>query len=191
MSDTAAPPPGALLVALLGGGAAALAGLMWPDFDRWLGLGHRSGLTHSLLLPLLVALFAGRARVGAAIAAGLTVGIAVHCAADLFPHAMRGYALIKLPFVRGLGAGFAYAWLGTTAVAGLVLPLLWIELRHGARVCLVAFAATAMLAATYILLHREPWLSAAAVGGGLALAHPHARRGMVARLRRRGTGARP
>ena len=176
---------GHALAVLLAAGAAALAGLMWPDFDRVIGLGHRSALTHSLLLPLLIALGGRRSRLVAGIAAGLALGIAIHCSADLFPHAMRGFALVKLPGIHGLGWKFSYAWLGTTVALGLLVPLWWVETRFGDAALAGVAAAVLLLGGAYIMLHHEPYATAAALGGGVVLAHPAGRRAAAARLWRR------
>ena len=172
-------PGGAILLA----GCAAVIGLMWPDFDLWLpGLTHRSAVTHGLWLPLVVVLLVRRQAWLAPVAAGLALGIAVHCAADLFPEAMRGYAMVKLPFVTGIGRALSWAWLMLTVVLGIVLPLRWVEARWGREGLGIAAAATAVLALAYLVLNREPPEMALGVGGALALAHPYARRGIVERL---------
>lgn len=170
-------------VAMLLAGCAAVFGLVWPDFDQWLPLlTHRSVLTHGLWLPLAVAVAARRRAWLAPVAAGCALGIAVHCAPDLFPAAMRGYALIKVPFADGLDRPLSWAWLAATVVLGIALPLRWAEARWGRDGLGIAAAATAVLALAYLVLHREPPEMAVAVGGSLALAHPMARRVAMARL---------
>ena len=102
-------------LALLAIPFAALAGTTLPDLDLMLGLGHRSGLTHSVL-PLSIAL----ARPGwRPVAIGLALGIGLHLSADVFPNAMRGYATVKLPCVGSIGARYSYLWLAGHAVAAL------------------------------------------------------------------------
>ncbi len=100
---------------------AGIAGTTLPDLDLLLPIGHRSGLTHSLL-PLALALFARHWR---PVMAGLAIGIGLHLAADAFPNAMRGFATVKLPGIGSLGVSGSYAWLGVQAVvatlAGAVL----------------------------------------------------------------------
>ena len=96
---------------------AALGGTTLPDLDAALRLGHRSGLTHSLL-PLTLALIARHRR---PVLAGLAIGIGLHLAADAFPNAMRGFATVKLPGIGSLGISGSYVWLGgQAAVATLV-----------------------------------------------------------------------
>jgi hypothetical protein len=172
-------PGGAVLLA----GCAAVLGLMWPDFDLWLpGLTHRSAVTHGLWLPLGIALLARRRAWLAPVAAGLALGIAVHCAPDLFPKSMRGYALIKLPFVPGIDWPLSWGWLALTVGLGIVVPLRWAEARWGRDGLGIAAAATAVLALAYFVLHREPPEMGLSVGGALALAHPGARRLAIERL---------
>ena len=172
-------------LALLLAGAAAVFGLLWPDYDQWLpGLEHRSVLTHGLWLPLGLAFAARRTAWLAPVAAGAALGIAVHCAPDLFPAAMQGYALIKLPFVADFGAGLSWAWLAATVVLGIVVPLRWVEARFGATGLGIAAAAAEVLALAYFVLHDEPPAMALGVGGALALAHPAARSQLLARARR-------
>lgn len=59
-------------------------GLTLPDVDLALGLGHRSGLTHSMA-PALLALARARWRHAGC---GLAGGTGLHLAADCFPNAM-------------------------------------------------------------------------------------------------------
>lgn len=96
---------------------AGVAGTTLPDLDLLLPIGHRSGLTHSLL-PLTLALIARHRR---PVLAGLAIGISLHLAADTFPNAMRGFATVKLPGIGSLGISGSYLWLGgQAAVATLV-----------------------------------------------------------------------
>lgn len=102
-------------LALLAIPFAALAGTTLPDLDLALDLGHRSGLTHSVL-PLVVAL----ARRGwRPVGIGLALGIGLHLSADVFPNAMRGFATVKLPGVGSIGARYSYLWLAGNALAAL------------------------------------------------------------------------
>ena len=102
---------------------AALAGTTLPDIDLALGLGHRSGLTHSVL-PMLVTL----ARPGwRPVAAGLALGVGLHLSADVFPNAMRGYATVKLPGTGSFGAQASYLWLAANALASLVVGALLLD----------------------------------------------------------------
>lgn len=179
------------VLALLGGAVAAYAGLWWPDLDLWFGV-HRSGLTHGLLLPVVLALMARRRPWLLPIAAGVALGIGVHCAADLFPRAMRGLATIKLPLAGSIGTTGSYWWLGGTVLVGIVVPLRLVAARFGPVALGLAATATAVFSAGYILLHDEPWRTAGAVGATLAVAHPAGRRRVLAGLERwRNPGSAP
>lgn len=96
---------------------AFAAGLTLPDVDLHLWLSHRSALTHSILLPALLA----AKRELRAVGCGLGAGTGLHLAADTFPNRMVGYATVKLPFAGSLSAVDSYLWLGLNALAALAL----------------------------------------------------------------------
>lgn len=99
--------------------ACFAVGIALPDLDFVLPLvTHRSGLTHSVL-PVLVLWLLHPLR--GQIACGVALGIGVHLAADSFPNAMTGYATIKLPFAGSIGRTWSYVWLGSNALAALVM----------------------------------------------------------------------
>ena len=97
-------------------------GLFFPDTDQsfQLLLGHRSILTHSILLPYLLYLYFKKKNnltpLKTILIVGLYLGIGLHLSADLHPKAFRGYALIKLPFNIDIG-GLSPLWIGTNACA--------------------------------------------------------------------------
>ena len=106
-------------------------GLKLPDFDhsfRWLPLiDHRSLLTHSLLVPLLV-LYAVRRQLGREdgtparlMLMGMGLGLAVHLAFDLFAGRWSGYALLHVPFYGRLGGGASRFLLLAGVLGGLYL----------------------------------------------------------------------
>lgn len=105
---------------------AAVAFLAAPDIDLLALrlLHHRSILTHSILLPLLVLWFAP--SLGPAAAAGAFLGVAVHLACDLLSPS-RGFGQIWLPepFQWSLG-GWSRLWIGANAflAAWLVVAVL-------------------------------------------------------------------
>ena len=87
--------------------AGLMAGVRWPDWDFLIpGLSHRSGITHSALLPLIFYFMALPA-----IAAGLSLGIALHLSSDIQPKAWTGGALIKFPVIGSIGKKLSPAWL--------------------------------------------------------------------------------
>jgi hypothetical protein len=142
--------PGASLVAVP---VAALAGTTLPDLDLTLGLGHRSGLTHSVL-P--VALVAARPRWWP-VAAGLALGVGLHLSADCFPNAMRGYATVKLPRLRSIGAGWSYLWLGLNAVLSLAIGAWLVRQEASARATLAVLAGVAVVGVGYLWVTDGGW----------------------------------
>ena len=111
-----------------------LAGLEFPDFDLLLlfFLGHRSILTHGIIVPFFLYKFLtmesyskfsnkifGRffsnknisKEVLDYVYIGFLIGIAIHLCADLFPKAWIGFALIKFPPWIPMGAPFSIVWM--------------------------------------------------------------------------------
>ena len=111
-----------------------LAGLEFPDFDLHLlfFLGHRSILTHGIIVPFFLYKFLtmesyskisnkifGRffsnknisKEVLDYVYIGFLIGIAIHLCADLFPKAWIGFALIKFPPWVPMGAPFSIVWM--------------------------------------------------------------------------------
>jgi hypothetical protein len=102
-----------------------LTGLNFPDTDQGykIALGHRSIITHSILLPYILYYFFIKKRVLhnkylTLIIIGIFLGIGLHLSADLFPKGWIGYALIKLPGNIGVG-GLSPIWIGFNALASL------------------------------------------------------------------------
>lgn len=95
---------------------AVLSGTTLPDLDLMLGFAHRSLLTHGLI-PALPFLATARWR---PVGVGLLLGLGLHLSADTFPNAMRGLATVKVPWFGSIGAAWSYAWLGASALTGLV-----------------------------------------------------------------------
>ena len=146
--------------------AAALAGTTLPDLDFALGLGHRSGLTHSLL-PVAAALTRPAWR---PVAIGLALGIGLHLSADCFPNAMRGYATIKLPGEGSIGPRASYLWLLGNAVAALALGG-WLLVRFTDRLrAALTFAAVAVVGVAYLWATDGGWPALLVfTGAGVAL----------------------
>ena len=119
----------ATVLALFGLGCYLGSGM--PDLDQHTNLLlHRSILTHGLLGPLLVSKLLGGCSVRSLqwFAAGFALGVAIHLAADLFPKAWTGFALISLPFYGWLPAPASITWLVCSVVVCLglaVRPVLW------------------------------------------------------------------
>ncbi|MBB3694499.1 hypothetical protein [Sphingomonas sp. BK580] len=176
-----APPPAvsaatAALVTLI----ALAVGLMLPDVDLRLGLGHRSALTHSLLPALL--LLASRQR---AAACGIAAGVGVHLAADCFPRRMVGYATVKLPLHGALPPLESYGWLALNAAAALLLAS-WLGRQLHAPVARALVALAALAAALRYLWHDPGGWPVLALAGGVAFVVVRGRRRSLFRHPREG-----
>ena len=111
-----------------------LAGLEFPDFDLYLlvFLGHRSILTHGIIVPFFLYKFLtkeGYSKISNKIFGRFfsnkdfskeildyayivfLIGIAIHLCADLFPKAWMGFALIVFPPWIPMGAPFSIVWM--------------------------------------------------------------------------------
>ena len=161
-------PWAAALTAVL----AAWAMTRLPDLDLMLGLGHRSGLTHSVF-PVGVA--CARRRWWP-LAAGLALGLGLHLSADMFPNAMRGYATIKLPGLGSIGADASYLWLAVNAAAALLLGAWLLGRVLPPKAALAVLGAIALLGIAYLLATDGGWWALAMFGGSgwLALRGPRA-----------------
>ena len=140
---------------------AGIAGTTLPDLDLLLPIGHRSGLTHSLL-PLALALFAARWR---PVMAGLAIGIGLHLAADSFPNAMRGYATIKLPGFGSLGVTGSYAWLGIQALVATLAGAILLAAALPIRLALLTAATLALVGIAYLFATDGGWPALAVYAG--------------------------
>ena len=141
---------------------AFAVGLTFPDIDRPLGLGHRSGLTHSVLPLAAYAVARWRRAV-----AGLAGGLGVHLAADCFPRAMTGYATVKLPVAGSIGAAASYGWLAVNAVLALTLCALALRRLHHPLAAAAVGAGAAVCALGYLWRDPGGWpvLALTAVAG--------------------------
>lgn len=151
------PRPGVQAVAVV---CAGIAGTTLPDLDLLLPIGHRSGLTHSLL-PLALAVFARRWR---PVMAGLAIGIGLHLAADTFPNAMRGYAMVRLPGIGSLGSAGSYVWLGAQAVVATLAGAVLLAASLPARIAAVAAALLAAIGIAYLFVTDGGWWALAVYG---------------------------
>lgn len=142
-------PPAALVAVPV----AALGGTTLPDLDLILGLGHRSGLTHSLLIPTLLAL---RPRWWP-VAAGVALGVGLHVSANCFPNGMRGFATVKWPGAGSIGAGWSYVWLGVNAAASLALGAWLLARQTSAAATLAVLAAVAVIGVGYLWVTDGGW----------------------------------
>jgi len=101
-------------------------GIVFPDIDQGFQslLGHRSIITHSILLPYLLYNYFKKKNnltpLKTIFVAGIYLGIGLHLAADLYPKGWTGYALIKLPFNIDIG-GLSPIWIAVNAGVSLFL----------------------------------------------------------------------
>ena len=111
---------------------ALIAGLAigdwFPDIDQKTGLLlHRSIVTHGPLVPLIVFAAASGSRSVQIrwFALGLTLGVAIHLAFDLFPSSWSGFALISVPSYGWTASWFSWTWIaiGTVTTTYLALRL--------------------------------------------------------------------
>lgn len=163
------------------GAAAFLAAVRLPDVDAALGLHHRSALTHSILLPILVLSLAWmvvdglrRRRRGGdpgagrpapppddapfrAVLALFLIGFAVHMTADCVPASWQGRALIYFPGpggARSFGAAnevLSALWIGVNAVLAFAWCHRILE-PEGRGVAWLYQAATLVLVGAYAIL---------------------------------------
>jgi hypothetical protein len=155
---------------------ASAAGLFFPDLDQLFlsVLGHRSVVTHSVLLPVLFLAvapawlarlsprrFGPEARDAAErsvawLVGWFLLGLAIHLMADTVPLGCRGYALAKLPGFplvsrpTSLPCGASLVWYGANALLALVLCE-WLLRREGEVVTAARYVASGAVLAVYVL----------------------------------------
>jgi hypothetical protein len=114
-------------------------GLAFPDLDLRTGfLGHRSIITHGVLLPLLLFWLAHVKKhiTTRLLAVGVSLASAIHLCFDLFPRAWIGYALIDVPGYGRTSPVFSWLWIAVSTVGCMYLALSL--LSSGFEVILVA-----------------------------------------------------
>ena len=96
-----------------------------PDIDQaFLGLlGHRSIITHSILLPYLLYHFFIKKKDKPNdylifFVIGFYISISIHLSADLHPKGWRGFAFIKLPGDISIGEGPSVIWMFLNIIVG-------------------------------------------------------------------------
>ena len=94
-------------------------GIVMPDIDQRTNLLlHRSIITHSPLIPLILLLLALRIGFGLyAFAMGISISFAVHHAFDLFPKGWTGAALISIPLYGWTPWLFSWIWIAFSTLA--------------------------------------------------------------------------
>ena len=131
-------------------------GLKVSDVDLYTrGLVHRSILTHSVLIPLLL-LYTGKY----AVVSGLALGMSIHLLADSFPKAWVGGALINVPWYGSIGRWSPW-WLMTNSVLCLILGVMVLP-KISEWFCFLVFFITG-LSAMWYMLKKEQSLESALV----------------------------
>lgn len=141
---------------------ACIAGTTLPDLDLPLPLDHRSALTHSVLVPAIL-LLPRFARWRAA-TAGLAIGMGLHLAADVFPNAMTGYALVKLPLFGAIGRTGSYLWLAANALLCTAGGAVLLATRFPARALVPLALALAAIGVAYLFVTDGGWPALAVYG---------------------------
>ncbi len=151
-----------------------VAGLALPDLDlKWSFLGHRSIITHGLLLPLLLFWLAHQQKhiTARLLAVGFSLSSAVHLSFDLFPQAWTGYALIYIPGYGRASPTFSWLWIAVSIVICMYLALALINSVFELVTFVGGLLATFSLQATQTSIF-VPALVAIVVATGIALAAP-------------------
>ncbi|MCQ1061139.1 hypothetical protein ACQKPX_19075 [Photobacterium sp. DNB23_23_1] len=133
-------------------------GLYWPDADKQLMslLHHRSILTHSVLLPLLVTVLL-RSNYAKPIAAGLSAGISIHLATNVIsPMGSFSQIYLPAPLSSSIGATESLVWLGLNAIAGYFLAQRLLK-AHSKTIPFIYLLAAAGYG-LYIKDDVRPWL---------------------------------
>src|SRR5215212_678649 len=119
--------PRAIFLTTLG----IIIGFWLPDLDfklSFFGLLHRSMLTHSCLIPLLIWWTSRKGlRARHYLLIGLCAAIAVHLCFDLFPLRWSGFALITIPFYGRTTPLISWLWIAGNSVVCLYLALRWVR----------------------------------------------------------------
>ena len=103
-----------------GGAIGVYLGLFLPDLDLLLLpiLHHRSIITHSILIPILL-----RKWIPDSVYLGLLAGISIHLWADSLSTS-TGFAQIYLPVIKtGLGSELSFVWLLLNSVLGFCIAV--------------------------------------------------------------------
>ena len=111
---------------------ASIMGLIFPDFDSYNiqtnffqnFIGHRSILTHSILVPYLFYFYVKKKHKlnnnAITIIIGLFLGLALHLTADIYPKNGNENELIKLPGNISVGK-FSFLWISLNALVSFYI----------------------------------------------------------------------
>ena len=111
---------------------ASIIGLIFPDFDNYNiqtsffqnFIGHRSILTHSILVPYLFYFYAKKKHKlnnnVITIIIGLFLGLALHLTSDIYPKNGNENELIKLPGNISVGK-FSFLWISLNTLVSFYI----------------------------------------------------------------------
>jgi hypothetical protein len=143
-------------------------GLFFPDIDQGFQslLGHRSIITHSILLPYLLYFYFKKKNnltpLKTIFVVGIYLGIGLHLSADLHPKGWAGFALIKLPFNIDVG-GLSPIWIGINAGVGLFLASSYLNQTTNRKLHWISYLIIALLVGlTYA--DEEPYNNDSIIG---------------------------
>jgi hypothetical protein ilyop_1485 len=134
-------------------------GLKFPDVDLKIkGLRHRSILTHSFFLPVILfglhvtntlnVMWQSSTDITGTVIAGLSFGMTLHFLYDLRPKKFVGSALIQFPFTQGykkrnaLNAAQTVMWLIGSSVIQSLISVYYISSYYEMTVLIVCTACT-------------------------------------------------
>lgn len=107
-----------------------VTGLNFSDIDlRFNFLVHRSMITHSFLIPLILFWLVRRKPQSRTylFTMGFSLAFAIHLCFDLFPRAWVGFALISIPLFGRSSPLFSWFWLAGSIIVCLYLVLLLMQ----------------------------------------------------------------
>ena len=136
-----------------------LAGLQFPDFDLHIFafLGHRSILTHGIIVPYFLYRFLNNRKISNDVLdfvyIGFLLGIALHLCADLFPKAWIGFALIMFPPWIPMGAPFSIIWMLSNLIIALWIAFKKLRIKEdNKKVCAYIFYSVIIIGVIYMVI---------------------------------------
>ena len=136
-------------------------GICFPDIDQNFHnlLGHRSIVTHSILLPFIVEYFLKKkkkiTKLKVIFVSGIYLGIGLHLSADLHPKGWGGFANIKLPGNNSIG-GLSPIWIGINAIFGFYFAATNLRLITSEKKYLLSYLSIAIIFAL-LVISGEPY----------------------------------
>ena len=146
---------------------SSIIGIIFPDFDNFYiktsffqeFIGHRSILTHSILIPSLIwFLLLEKTKINKSfivIIIGLFFGLSLHLAADFFPKDAGESELIKLPGNVSIGK-LSQLWIGVNLIVSLYIVKKLLKIHFKEKYYRTYFLiSSCMLSLIYIFLESK------------------------------------